>query len=150
VNTSHCRELGTANYNGLAQSSELGKFSYNLDDISQMLWSAGVRLDRESGTITFTVKLIKQYLFTHISADEMQPISLEMRPDISVSCATAIVPGTDGFTCELPGPHFPKGSFRGRFFGTKGEEIAGTFYLRVKNEQEFLDGGNVGAFIVKK
>lgn len=144
-------QMSSSNYSGYAQSSSLGRFSYNMDDFSQNSWTTNVQIDKAAGTITFSIRVIKQYLMNDISVLPMTPISLEGRPSVTVTCTTPIVLGSNSFTCILPVPHFPHGSIRGRFFGETGEEIAGTFHLNIwDNAEEFLAGGHVGAFVVKR
>lgn len=80
---------------------------------------------------------------------EPEPTNL-LNAGATFSCVVTIDPGTNEFSCTLARDGSePSGTFKGRFYGPEGNEIAGTFALtgliRFHN-----DDGMVGAVAVKR
>lgn len=66
------------------------------------------------------------------------------------SCVLTVDPGTNEFSCELSyGGSEPSGTFKGKFYGPEGNEIAGTFALTGLIRYSLYDG-MVGAVALKR
>ena len=145
--------MGSAVYSGYAQAGEVNK--RYVDDFSEFTWTTEVEVDKATQKIRITIKTIPLYFFNSIYADDTRGspslIALDSQPQTSFECITSTVSEGNAFECTLPESAGPQGKIKGRFFGENGQEVAGTFAIKMSSIPElFLGGTLVGGFVAKR
>ncbi len=145
--------ISSASYAGYAQGGLEASQYYN--DFNELKSNVQVAFDKATGTVTIELKDFQVWTNAYMHPElphyfhQTSPSSLSFLP-ASLKCTTTIDPNTNAFSCTLPsGSSVYTGTFKGKFFGQGGNEIAGTFAIKGIFVREFNEV-TAGAFVVKK
>ncbi|MEO2219280.1 hypothetical protein ABGV49_19680 [Chromobacterium vaccinii] len=144
-------DLATSDYAGYLQGNP--EYRYWNDSFHQLTGTVGVKYDKSTDTVSISVKDFKYWRSTmgagvnYLVSDAM---GLGNGLDGQViTCLAQKLTATNLYGCDFNAPGL-SGKLKGKFYGNKGEEFAGTFTMRgLVYNGSFTDGA-VGAFVSKK
>ncbi|MBA8735681.1 hypothetical protein [Chromobacterium violaceum] len=144
-------DLSASDYSGFLQGNP--EYRYWNDSFHQLTGTVNVKYDKSTDTVSVSVKDFKYWRGTmgaginYLVSDAM---GLGNGLDGQViTCLAQKLSATNLYGCDFNAPGL-SGKLKGKFYGNKGEEFAGTFTMRgLVYNGSFTDGA-VGAFVSKK
>jgi hypothetical protein len=147
--TSAISTIQSGTYAGYSQS-QIEAYAY-ADNFDELRASTSVIYDKTNGALTIQLSNLEYWSAASMNAENssMLDMTASVYLPSTLSCATTITPGTNSFTCTMD--YSTTGytaTFQGKFFGSTGNEIGGTFAIQ---GLFIASASNVaaGAFIAK-
>lgn len=141
--------ISSATYSGYGQAGiEATPYDDNFDELRS---NVSVVYDKASSTVTIQLSDLQYWAAAYMSIGDASKFTqyAGLHLPANLGCTAQVAPNTNTFSCEMdPNSTGYSATFKGKFFGPAGTEIAGTFAVKGLFLSDFY-AASVGAFAAK-